>query len=95
MGPSVNLLNLGLMALIAVTVVASLKTVWVVLALALPIIPGATADLLVPQLHQVMPWQSVWASFQVSAISQLLVQTTFRVGDRVGGVWVVCPRLAV
>jgi manganese/iron transport system permease protein len=53
-GLPVNLLNFGLMALIALTVVASLKAVGVVLVLALLITPGATAYLLVPRLHQVM-----------------------------------------
>jgi manganese/iron transport system permease protein len=53
-GLPVNLLNFGLMALIALTVVASLKAVGVVLVLALLITPGATAYLLVARLHQVM-----------------------------------------
>ncbi len=53
-GLPINLLNFGLMALIALTVVASLKAVGVVLVLALLITPGATAYLLVPRLHQVM-----------------------------------------
>ena len=53
-GLPVNLLNFGLMGLIALTVVASLKAVGVVLVLALLITPGATAYLLVPRLHQVM-----------------------------------------
>jgi manganese/iron transport system permease protein len=53
-GLPVNLLNSGLMILIALTVVASMKTVGVVLVLALLITPGATAYLLVSRLHQVM-----------------------------------------
>ncbi|MBE9077384.1 metal ABC transporter permease [Romeria aff. gracilis LEGE 07310] len=53
-GLPVNRLNFGLMALIALTVVASLKVVGVVLVLSLLITPGATAYLLVPRLHQVM-----------------------------------------
>ncbi len=53
-GLPVNLLNFGLMVLIALTVVASMKAVGVVLVLALLITPGATAYLLVPRLHQVM-----------------------------------------
>lgn len=53
-GLPVNLLNFGLMALIALTVVASLKAVGVVLVLSLLITPGATAYLLVPRLYQVM-----------------------------------------
>jgi hypothetical protein len=46
----INLLNFGLMVLIALTIVASLKTVGVVMVLALLITPGATAYLLVPSL---------------------------------------------
>ncbi|MGC9503483.1 metal ABC transporter permease [Baaleninema sp.] len=53
-GLPVNLLNFGLMVLIALTVVASLKAVGVILVLSLLITPGATAYLLVPRLHQVM-----------------------------------------
>lgn len=53
-GLPVNLLNLGLMVLIALTVVASMKSVGVVLVLSLIITPAATAYLLVPRLHQVM-----------------------------------------
>jgi manganese/iron transport system permease protein len=47
-------LNFGLMVLIALTVVASMKVVGVILVLALLITPGATAYLLVPRMHQVM-----------------------------------------
>ncbi len=47
-------LNAGLMVLIALTVVASMKAVGVILVLSLLIAPGATAYLLVPRLHQVM-----------------------------------------
>jgi len=53
-GLPVHLLNFGLMALIALTVVASLKAVGVVLVLALLITPGATAYLLVTRLHHMM-----------------------------------------
>ncbi len=53
-GLPVGLLNAGLMVLIALTVVASMKVVGVILVLALLITPGATAYLLVPRLHQVM-----------------------------------------
>ncbi|MEB3289155.1 MAG: metal ABC transporter permease [Leptolyngbya sp.] len=53
-GLPVGRLNLGLMVLIALTVVASMKVVGVILVLALLITPGATAYLLVPRLHQVM-----------------------------------------
>lgn len=53
-GLPVNLLDLGLMMLIGLTIVASLKAVGVVLVLSLLITPVATAYLLVNRLHQVM-----------------------------------------
>jgi manganese/iron transport system permease protein len=53
-GLPVNLLNFGLMVLIALTIVASMKAVGVILVLSLLITPGATAYLLVNRLHQVM-----------------------------------------
>ncbi|EKQ69682.1 ABC-type Mn2+/Zn2+ transport system, permease component [Leptolyngbyaceae cyanobacterium JSC-12] len=53
-GLPVNLLNFGLMILIALTIVASLKVVGVILVLALLVTPGATAYLLVQRLHQMM-----------------------------------------
>jgi len=53
-GLPVQALNFSLMVLIALTVVASLKAVGVILVLSLLITPSATAYLLVPRLHQVM-----------------------------------------
>ncbi|MDJ0595491.1 MAG: metal ABC transporter permease [Pleurocapsa sp. MO_226.B13] len=53
-GLPVNLLDLGLMMLIGLTIVASLKAVGVVLVLSLLITPAATAYLLVNRLHLVM-----------------------------------------
>ena len=53
-GLPVNLLSLGLMMLIGLTIIASLKAVGVVLVLSLLITPAATAYLLVNRLHQVM-----------------------------------------
>lgn len=53
-GLPVQWLDFGLMVAIALTVVASLKVVGVILVLSLLITPGATAYLLVPRLHQVM-----------------------------------------
>ena len=53
-GLPVNLLNFGLMVLIALTIVASMKAVGVILVLSLLIAPGAAAYLLVKRLHQVM-----------------------------------------
>jgi manganese/iron transport system permease protein len=53
-GLPVNRLNFGLMVLIALTIVASMKAVGVILVLSLLITPGATAYLLVKRLHEVM-----------------------------------------
>jgi manganese/iron transport system permease protein len=53
-GLPVNRLNFGLMLLIALTIVASMKAVGVILVLSLLITPGATAYLLVKCLHEVM-----------------------------------------
>lgn len=53
-GLPVHVLDLGLMILIGLTIVASLKTVGVILVLSLLITPAATAYLLVSRLHQVM-----------------------------------------
>jgi manganese/iron transport system permease protein len=53
-GLPVALLDLGLMILIGLTIVASLKAVGVVLVLSLLITPAATAYLLVNRLHLVM-----------------------------------------
>lgn len=53
-GLPVNRFSAGLMILVALTVVASMKAVGVILVLALLITPAAAAYLLVPRLHQVM-----------------------------------------
>ncbi|HEY9647995.1 MAG TPA: metal ABC transporter permease [Chroococcidiopsis sp.] len=53
-GLPTHLLSFGLMVLIALTIVASMKAVGVILVLSLLITPGATAYLLVSRLHQVM-----------------------------------------
>ena len=53
-GLPVNLLDLGLTLAIALTIVASMKAVGVVLVLSMLITPPATAYLLVPRLHQIM-----------------------------------------
>lgn len=53
-GIGVNYLNFGLMLLIALTIVASMKVVGVILVLSLLITPSATAYLLVNRLNQVM-----------------------------------------
>lgn len=48
------LMNFGLMILIALTIVASLKSVGVILVLAMLITPGASAYLLVTRFHHMM-----------------------------------------
>ncbi|MEN9253141.1 MAG: metal ABC transporter permease [Thermostichales cyanobacterium BF4_bins_65] len=53
-GLPVNHLHWGLMMLVALTVVMSLKAVGVVLVIALLVTPAATAYLVCQQLHQVM-----------------------------------------
>lgn len=53
-GLPVKLLDMSLMILIALTIVASLTTVGVVLVLSMLITPAASAYLLVTRLHQVM-----------------------------------------
>ncbi|AFY76329.1 ABC-type Mn2+/Zn2+ transport system, permease component [Pleurocapsa sp. PCC 7327] len=53
-GLPVHLLDLGLMILIGLTIVASLKAVGVILVISLLITPAATAYLLVNRLHQMM-----------------------------------------
>jgi manganese/iron transport system permease protein len=53
-GLPVHILDLGLMILIGLTIVASLKAVGVILVLSLLITPAATAYLLVSRLHQMM-----------------------------------------
>lgn len=58
-GLAVGFLDVGLMVLVALTVVASMKAVGVILVLSLLITPSATAYLLVPRLHQVMLLGSV------------------------------------
>ena len=54
MGLPVNVLHLGLMAAITLTIVASMQTVGVVLVISLLVGPGITAYLLVKELHLMM-----------------------------------------
>jgi manganese/iron transport system permease protein len=58
-GLPVNQLYFGLMLLIALTIVASMKAVGVILVLSLLITPGATAYLLVKRLHEMMIFGAV------------------------------------
>ena len=85
-GLPVNLLNFGLMVLIALTVVASMKSVGVVLVLSLLITPAATAYLLVKQLHQVMILGSLIGI--VSSISGMYLSYYFNLPSGAG----YCPR---
>lgn len=62
-GLPIQAFNTGLMILVALTVVASMKTVGVILVLALLITPAATAYLLVPRFHQVMLLAAVIGAF--------------------------------
>lgn len=54
MGLPINVLHLGLMAGITLTIVASMQTVGVVLVISLLVGPGITAYLLVKELHLMM-----------------------------------------
>lgn len=62
-GLPVHWFNAGLMILVALTVVASMKAVGVILVLSLLITPAAAAYLVVPRLHQVMLVGSVIGVF--------------------------------
>lgn len=54
MGLPVTLINFGLMALITITIIAGMKTVGVILVIALMVTPAATAYLLTHELHWMM-----------------------------------------
>ncbi|NJL45219.1 MAG: metal ABC transporter permease [Leptolyngbyaceae cyanobacterium SM2_3_12] len=54
LGLPVSLINLGLMAAITLTIIAGMKTVGVILVVALMVGPAATAYLLVKELHWMM-----------------------------------------
>lgn len=58
--------NAGLMILVALTVVASMKAVGVILVLSLLITPAAAAYLLVPRLHQIM-----WVGAGIGVVSSV------------------------
>jgi ABC-type Mn2+/Zn2+ transport system permease subunit len=74
-GLPVNLLNFGLMILIALTIVASLKVVGVILVLALLVTPGATAYLLVTRLPQMMLLGAVISV--ISSVSGMYLSYSF------------------
>ena len=76
-GLPVKMLKFSLMTLVALTTVASMKAVGVVLVLALLIIPTATAYLLVSRLHEVM---TVGAAIGVmSSITGMYVSYFFNI----------------
>jgi manganese/iron transport system permease protein len=54
LGLPVNVINFGLMAAITLTIIAGMKTVGVILVVALMVGPAATAYLLVKELHWMM-----------------------------------------
>lgn len=54
LGLPVNLINLGMMAAITLTIIAGMKTIGVILVVALMVGPAATAYLLVKELHWMM-----------------------------------------
>lgn len=74
-GLPVHLLSFGLMLLVALTLVASMKAVGVILVLAMLITPGATAYLWVTRLHEVMILGSVLGVF--SSVSGLYLSYFF------------------
>jgi manganese/iron transport system permease protein len=76
-GLPVNKLNFGLMLLIALTIVTSMKTVGVILVLSLLITPGATAYLLVKRLHHVMFLGAIIGV--ISSISGMLISDAFNI----------------
>jgi manganese/iron transport system permease protein len=66
LGLPVNRINFGLMAAITLTIIAGMKTVGVILVVALMVGPAATAYLLVKELHRMMMLGAVFgASFGV------------------------------
>ncbi|HEY9875876.1 MAG TPA: metal ABC transporter permease [Candidatus Obscuribacterales bacterium] len=69
MGLPVNLLHIGLMAGITLTIVASMQTVGVVLVISLLVGPGITAYLLVKELHLMMALGAIFgASASISGV---------------------------
>ena len=75
MGLPVQWLNLGLMASVTLTIVAGIKTVGVILVIALMVGPAATAYLLAKELHWMMILGSIFGS--VSAVTGLYLSYYF------------------
>ena len=63
MGLPVNLINIGLVSAITLTIIASMQAVGVVLVVSLLIGPGITAYLLVKELHQMMGLGAIFGIF--------------------------------
>jgi manganese/iron transport system permease protein len=63
LGLPVNAINFGLMAAITLTIIAGMKTVGVILVVALMVGPAATAYLLVKELHRMMLLGSLLGAF--------------------------------
>jgi len=78
-GLPVNLMNFGLVLLMALTIVASLKTVGLALVLSMLITPGATAYLLVKRMHQVMGLGAVFGV--LVSISGMYLSNSYNVSS--------------
>ncbi|WP_088242204.1 metal ABC transporter permease [Calothrix rhizosoleniae] len=76
-GLPINKLNFGLMLLISLTIVTSMKSVGVILVLSLLITPGATAYLLVKRLNQVMFLGAIIGV--ISSISGMFISDAFNI----------------
>ena len=63
MGLPVNLINIGLVSAITLTIIASMQAVGVVLVVSLLIGPGITAYLFVKELHQMMGLGAIFGIF--------------------------------
>lgn len=67
MGLPVNLINIGLVSAITLTIIASMQAVGVVLVVSLLIGPAITAYLLVKELHQMMGLGAIFGIFSTVA----------------------------
>ena len=76
MGLPVNLIHLGFMAAITLTIIASMKAVGVVLVIALLVGPALTAYLLVKELHQMMIVGAIIGS--IASVSGVYISFWFK-----------------
>jgi manganese/iron transport system permease protein len=76
LGLPVNLIHLGFMAAITLTIIASMKAVGVVLVIALLVGPALTAYLLVKELHQMMFVGAIFGS--ISSVSGVYISFCFK-----------------